>query len=157
MKFILFFISVLLISCSGKPTKGSCDFEFFEKTSNVKFPKNLEIIDCEDSTDGNIWVYLKFSNNDTSEFIKKLDFHPYSNKAEYIENDIEKTLPFYSDMNAIETFEIYLNGKYLEIPKTESTYIVTISKEWQYITYIINKNSGLFWGHIRYPDWSGDF
>lgn len=157
MKFTLFFISILLISCGGKPTKRSCEFEFFENTSNVEFPKNLEIIDCEDSLEGDIWIHLKFSNNDTDDFIKKLDFHSYSDKAEYVENDIDKTLPFYPDIDAIETFEFYMNDKYVEIPKTEFTYIATISKEQQYVTYIINKKNGLFWGHIGYPDWSGDF
>jgi len=157
MKFSFFFISILFISCIGKPTKENCDFEFFEKTSNVHFPKNIEIINCEDSLEGDIWIHLKFSKNNINNFIENLNFHPYSDKAEYLENDTNKILPFYPDNDAIETFERYMNDKYIEIPKTEFTYFATISKEKQYVTYIINKKSGLFWGHIGYPDWSGDF
>jgi hypothetical protein len=157
MRFTIFFVSILLISCDGKPTKGSCDFEFFENTSNVIFPENLEIINCDDSLEGDIWVHLQFSKNDINGFMNKLDFHSYSDKAEYIESDMDKILPFYPDNDAIDTFVFYMNNKYVEIPKTEFTYIATISKEEQFVTYIINKKSGLFWGHIGYPDWSGDF
>lgn len=91
MRFtFLFSTIVLLIGCGGKSTKRSCDFNFFEQTSNVQFPKNVEVLDCEDILEGNIWIHLKFSKNEANEFIKKLNFHTYSNKAEYVENDINK-------------------------------------------------------------------
>jgi hypothetical protein len=157
MKFIFLNIFVLLISCSGKPTKKSCDFNYFEKTSKVEFPEKLEIISCEDSTEGDIWINLKFSKKDAVDFINKMEFHSYSNNAEYLENDNTKSLPLYPDNNSIEMFEFNMHNEYIQIPKNESTKIVTISKEKQYLTYILNIDNGIFWGHIRYPDWSGDF
>lgn len=157
MKFTFLLLFTLLISCGGKLTKGSCDFEFFEKISELNFPKNVEIINCGDSLEGDIWVHLQFSEKDASDFITKMDFHSYSNDAEYIEEDTDKILPFFPDNNSIETFEQNMSEKYVEIPKTDLTFIATISKEKQYLIYILNVESGLFWGHIAYPDWSGDF
>lgn len=155
MKFTFLFI--LLISCGEKPTKGSCDFEFFEKTSKFEFPKSAKIINCGDSLEGDIWVHLQFSKKDASDFISKMNFHPYSSDSEYIEEDTEEILPFFPDNNLIEIFEQNMSEKYTEIPKTDLTFIATISKGKQYLTYILDIESGLFWGHLAYPDRSGDF
>ncbi|GAA3633681.1 hypothetical protein [Flavivirga jejuensis] len=157
MRITLFSLLILLISCNGKPTKGSCDFEFFEKTSGIKFPNNVGIINCGDSLEGDVWVHLQFTKEDASDFISKMDFHSYSSAAEYIEEDTDKILPFFPDNDSIETFEQNMSEKYVEIPKTDLTFIANISKEEQYLTYILNVESGMFWGHIAYPDWSGDF
>ena len=133
------------------------NFEFFEKTSELKFPKNMEIINCGDSLEGDIWVHLQFSKEDTSDFISKMNFHSYSRDVEYIEEDTDKILPLFPDNNSIETFEQNMYERYVQIPKTDLTFIATISKEKQYLTYILNVESGMFWGHIAYPDLSGDF
>ncbi|WP_407264587.1 hypothetical protein [Tenacibaculum maritimum] len=157
IKYILLNILILLISCSGKPTRESCDFNYFEETSKIKFPKEIEIINCGDSSEGSIWVHLQFSKKDAIAFIGKMNFHSYSSSPEYLENDKSKTLPIYPDNSSIETFELNMDYEYIEIPKNDRTKIATISKEKQYLTYILNIESGMFWGHIRYPDWSGDF
>ncbi|WP_299249846.1 hypothetical protein [uncultured Aquimarina sp.] len=157
MRITFFSIFILLISCNGKLTKGSCDFEFFEKTSGIKFPDNVEIISCGDSLEGDVWVHLQLTKEDTSDFISKMDFQSYSSEAEYITEDKDKILPFFPDNDSIEVFEQNMFEKYVEIPKTDLTFIANISKEKQYLTYILNVESGLFWGHIAYPDWSGDF
>ncbi len=157
MKFILSILLTLLVSCGNKPTKESCNFDFFEKTSKLEFPKNVEIIDCLDNLNGDIWIHLQFSKKDAIDLISKLDFHSYSIDAEYLQEDSNKILPLFPDNESIKIFERYMSKKYVEIPKTDSTFITTISKEKQYLTYIINIQSGMFWGHIAYPDWSSDF
>jgi hypothetical protein len=157
MRITLFSLLILLIGCNGKPTKGSCDFEFFEKTSGIKFSNNVEIVNCGDSFEGDIWVHLQFAKEDASDFISKMEFHSYSSAAEYLEEDTNKILPFFPDDDSIEIFEQNMSVEYVEIPKTDLTFITTISKEKQYLTYVLNFESGMFWGHIAYPDWSGDF
>lgn len=157
MKFVLLFISIILINCSGKLTKKSCDFDFFEKTTNIEFPKNVEILNCGDNLEGDIWIHLKFSKKDTNEFIKNLNFHSYSDKVKYLEVDTVKILPIYPDNDLIDVFKTFMAENYVEIPKTKSTCIISKAIGKRYFTYIINKSSGLFWGHISYSDWSGDF
>ena len=153
---LLILLFLVFIGCKWEPSRKNCDFKFFEKVSKVAFPKEVEIIDCYDSAEGDIWVHLRFSNKDSKQFMRTLDFHQYQNKVKHIDLDTDKILPYYPDNDAIETFENYMGSKYVPIPKTKNTYINIIRRENQYLTYIMNKESNLFWGYISYPDWSGD-
>lgn len=153
MRFILFLIAICLICCNKKPSKESCHFSFFEKTSQLEFPRGVQIINCGDNLEGGIWVHLQFPKKDMYKFISKINFHSYSSNTEYITDDTGKIIPFFSDDVSIETFEQNMSEKYVEIPKTELTFITTIQKEKEYLlTYILNIRSGMFWGHIVYPD-----
>ncbi|MDO6490194.1 MAG: hypothetical protein ABJD66_08880 [Cellulophaga sp.] len=147
---LILFIS--LISCKNVKTESSCGFEFFEKTSGFKFPKNILIIDCYDSLEGMIWVHLEFDPKTASEFIIQNEMHQYSDK---IENELFK-LHGSEDDQMIKSLTTFMNDSIQPITKNQHTYLKTIKREHQYVIYIINKNSGYFWGLIQYPDWGGE-
>ena len=147
------FLFISLISCKNVKTESSCDFNFFEKTSEIEFPKNVEIIDCYDSLEGIIWLTLKFEPKTASEFILKAKMHPYSNE---ITNEIDSLIGQSEDDQFIESLTTFMNDSIQPITKDRNTYLKSISREHQYVIYIMNKNSGQFWGLIQYPDWAGD-
>jgi len=144
-------IILFLISCGNRKSKYSCDFEFFEKTSEIKFPIELKIIDCYDSTDGIIWVHLKFEQKNIKEFIRNAEMHQFSKK----EKDKIEELIGSEDVQAINNLNDLIENKVESITMNENTYLKTIEKKNQHVTYILNKQSGLFWGKIDYPDWAG--
>lgn len=146
---ILLLVSV--ISCKDVKTESSCEFDFFENSSGIKFPNNVEIIDCEDDLEGLIWLHLKFDQKSALEFIMKNEMHQYSDK---IEDELFK-LYGSEDDQLIESVSIYMNKNIQQIAKNENTYLKTFQTEHQSVIYIINKESGYFWGQIGYPDWSG--
>jgi len=149
---IVLLLSVSVFSCKNVKTKSTCEFDFFENSSGIKFPESVEIIDCEDDLEGLIWLNLKFDQKTTKDFITENEMHQYSDK---LENSLWKFAGI-DDSELIESVETYLNEKIQKIPKNQSTYLKTVETEHQSVTYIINKDSGYFWGQIGYPDWSGD-
>ncbi|MFD2907219.1 hypothetical protein ACFSX9_00580 [Flavobacterium ardleyense] len=147
--FIFVFIfATSLISCINVKTKSSCEFDFFENSSGIKFPNTVEILDCEDDLEGLIWIRLKFDQKSASEFIAANEMHQYSDK---IENELYK-LYGSEDDQLIESVSTYINGKVEPITKNGNTYLKTVQTEHQFVIYIINKDSGYFWGQIGYPD-----
>ncbi|QCE42522.1 hypothetical protein [Psychroserpens sp. NJDZ02] len=118
----------------------------------MKFPESVEIIDCEDDLEGLIWLHLRFDKKSASEFIAQNGMHQYSNK---IENELFK-LSGSEDDQLIESVSTYINENVEPINKNQNTYLKTVQTEHQFVIYIINKDSGYFWGQIGYPDWSGD-
>lgn len=151
--FIFVFIfATSLMSCINVKTKSSCEFDFFENSSGIKFPNTVEILDCEDDLEGLIWLHLKFDQKSASEFIAQNEMHQYSDK---IENELYK-LYGSEDDQLIESVSTYINENVEPITKNENTYLKTVQTEHQFVIYIINKDSGYFWGQIGYPDWSGD-
>ncbi len=78
--------------------------------------------------------------------------HQYSDK---LENSLWKFAGIY-DSELIESVATYLNENVQQISKNQNTYLKTVETEHQSIIYIINKDSGNFWGQIGYPDWSED-
>jgi len=78
--------------------------------------------------------------------------HQYSDK---LENSLWKFAGM-DDSELIESVEINLNENIPQIPKNQNIYLKTVQTEHQSVIYIINKDSGYFWGQIGYPDWSGD-
>jgi hypothetical protein len=151
LTFILIF-SISLISCKNVKTESSCEFDFFENSSGMKFPESVKIIDCEDDLEGLIWLHLKFDQKSTMDFIKKNEMHQYSNK---LENSLWKFAGI-DDSELIEGVATYLNENVKPISKDQYTYLKTVETEHQSVIYVINKSSGYFWGQIGYPDWSGD-
>lgn len=151
LTFVLIFL-ISLISCKNIKTESICEFEFFENSSGINFPNNVEIIDCEDDLEGLIWLHLKFDPKSASEFIAQNEMHQYSDK---IENELLK-LYGSEDDQLIESVSTYINENVEPITKNQNTYLKTVEKEHQFVIYIINKNNGFFWGQIGYPDWSGD-
>ena len=151
--FIFVFIfATFLMSCINVKTKTSCEFDFFENSSGIKFPNTVEILDCEDDLEGLIWLHLKFDLKSASEFIAQNEMHQYSDK---IENELYKIYGS-EDEQLIESVSTYINKNVEPITKNENTYLTTVQTEHQFVIYIINKDSGYFWGQIGYPDWSGD-
>jgi len=147
---IVFFLS--LISCGNTKTESSCDFNFFEKTSGIKFPQEKEIINCADDYEGIIWLNLKLKQEDASEFIENLNMHQFSN----IINDETNKLYGSEDNQLVDHLKMFINDSIEPITKNSNTYLKTIDKENQYVIYILNKESGFFWGLIEYPDWAGN-
>ncbi|MDO6852407.1 hypothetical protein [Cellulophaga lytica] len=148
-------ILILLISissCKNVKTESSCDFDFFEKTSGFEFPKKIQIIDCYDSLEGIIWVHLKFDPKTASEFILQTEMHQYTDK---IENELFK-LHGSEDDQMIRSLTTFMNDSIQPITKNRNTYLKSVERKHQYVIYVINKDSGYFWGLIQYPDWSGD-
>lgn len=148
--FLILLIS--LISCKNVRTESSCEFDFFENSSGIKFPESVEIIFCEDDLEGLIWLHLKFDQKSAIDFINKNEMHQYSDK---LENSLWKFAGIY-DSELIESVATYLNENVQQISKNQNTYLKTVETEHQSIIYIINKDSGNFWGQIGYPDWSED-
>jgi hypothetical protein len=148
----VFIFATSLISCIDVKTKSICEFDFFENSSGIKFPENVDILDCEDDLEGLIWLHLKFDRKSASDFITKNEMHQYSDK---IENELFK-LYGSEDDQLIESVSTYLNEDIQQITKSQNTYLKTVQTEHQFVIYIINKENGLFWGQIGYPDWSGD-
>ncbi|MGK0308974.1 MAG: hypothetical protein ACI8RP_001941 [Urechidicola sp.] len=148
----VFTLGISLISCKNLKTKSSCEFDFFENSSGIKFPESVEILDCEDDLEGLIWLHLKFDRKSALEFIKTNEMHQYSDK---LENSLWKYAGM-KDSELIESVSMYLNEKTQRISKNQNTYLKTVETEHQSVTYIINKENGFFWGQIGYPDWSGD-
>ena len=158
--FITFLIVVAILTLfwNQKPTVEYCELDYFEKTTKKNFPKEIEIISCNDDLEGDIWVHFSFKRRkDISDFISKMKFQRYSKDATILDNVSDKVVRYSTDDDAIELFKRFMSNNYVEIPKNESTYITNVSKPHQFVTYIVNKDKGLFWGHIAYPDWSGDF
>jgi hypothetical protein len=149
---IVLILSVSLFSCKNVKTESSCEFDFFENSSGIKFPESVEIIDCEDDLEGLIWLHLKFDQKNTKDFITKNEMHQYSDK---LENSLWKFAGM-NDSELIKSVETYLNENIQQIPKSQNTYLKTVETEHQSVIYIIDKDSGYFWGQIGYPDWSGD-
>ena len=147
-----FALGISLMSCKNVKTKSYCEFDFFENSSGIKFPENVEILDCEDDLEGLIWLHLKFDRESALEFVTTNEMHPYSDK---IENELLK-LYGSEDDQLIESVSTYINENVEPITKNQNTYLKTIQTEHQFVIYIINKDSGYFWGQIGYPDWSGD-
>ncbi|WP_188605712.1 hypothetical protein [Aquaticitalea lipolytica] len=148
----VFTLGISLISCKNVKTKSYCEFDFFENSSGIKFPENVEILDCEDDLEGLIWLHLKFDRESALEFVTKNEMHKYSNK---IKNELSK-LYGSEDDQLIESVSTYINENVEPITKNQDTYLKTVQTEHQFVIYIINKDSGYFWGQIGYPDWSGD-
>lgn len=131
--------------------RESCDFDFFEKASGIEFPLKIEIIDCFDSGEYFIWTRLKFQPEDACEFIQKSKkFEKYNEPQPN-----EKSWLLFQDQT-IELVEKYISEKYRPIHRTQNTYIFEYCNGNQWIIYIINTETGDFWGLIQYPDWSGD-
>ena len=86
------------------------------------------------------------------DFITKNEMHQYSNK---LVNSLWKFAGI-DDSELIESVATYLNENVQPISKDQHTYLKTVETEHQSVIYIINKDSGYFWGQIGYPDWSGD-
>lgn len=139
-------------SCKNIKTESSCEFDFFENSSGIKFPKNVEILDCEDDLEGLIWLHLKFDQKSASEFISQSRMHQYSDKIENIALKAQGS----EDDQLIRDVTTYLNGDIEPIPKNQNIYLMSFATEHQFGIYIMNKESGYFWGQITYPDWSGD-
>lgn len=117
------------------------------------FPKTVEIIDCEDDLEGLIWLHLKFDQKSVLEFIMKNQMHQYSDK---LENSLWKFTGI-EDNELIEMVSASINDNTIQsITKNQNTYLKSIETEHQSVIYIINKDTGYFWGQIGYPDWSGD-
>ena len=150
LTFILMFL-MSLISCKNVKTESSCEFDFFENSSGMKFPESVEIIDCEDDLEGLIWLHLKFDQKSTIDFVTQNKMHQYSSK---LENSLWKFAGI-DDSELIESVTTYLNENVKPISKDQNTYLKTVQTEHQSVIYIINKDSGYFWGQIGYPDWSG--
>lgn len=148
----VFSLGISLISCKNLKTKSSCEFDFFENSSGIKFPESVEILDCEDDLEGLIWLHLKFDQKSALKFITTNEMHQYSDK---IENELYK-LYGSEDDQLIESVSTYINENVKPITKNQNTYLKTVQTEHQFVIYIINKDSGYFWGQIGYPDWSGD-
>ena len=145
-------ILISLISCKNVKTESRCEFDFFENSSGIKFPKSVEIIDCKDDLEGLIWLHLKFDQKSATEFVTKNEMHQYSDK---LENSLWKFAGI-DDNELIKVASTYLNKNIQQITKNKKTYLKTVENENQSVLYIINKESGYFWGQIGYPDWSGD-
>ncbi len=137
-----------VISCGNKKSKSRCEFNYFEKVSGIKFPENVEIIDCNDTSDGLIWLNLKFDSKNSIEFIDSAEMHQLNDK---IINDFEKLKGKSEDNDNIDHI-MSVDNRIRQIPKNSTTYLKTIDTVNQYVIYIINKESGLFWGLIEYPE-----
>ncbi|MEP1486803.1 MAG: hypothetical protein ABJK28_00090 [Algibacter sp.] len=149
----IFFLTIISCGSNGnRKTKYGCDFDFFEKTSGIEFPEQSDIVDCYDSFEGIIWVNLKFEQKDAYEFIEKLEMHKYSNE---INDEIDKLMGS-RDNQLVEHLNMFMSDSIQPITNDSNTYLKTIDKDHQYVIYILNKETGFFWGLIEYPDWSGD-
>lgn len=78
--------------------------------------------------------------------------HQYSDKIENIALKAQGS----EDDQLIRDVTTYLNGDIEPIPKNQNIYLMSFATEHQFGIYIMNKESGYFWGQITYPDWSGD-
>ncbi len=143
----------LIISCGNKKTKSSCGFEFFEKTSEIDFPEKVDIINCYDDSEGIIWLNLKLEPNKIDDFIKAAKMHQFTDK---IITEIERLDGKSKDARLVDHLKMFMNDSIQPITKNSKTYLRTIRKEQQYVIYILNEESGFFWGLIEYPDWAGD-
>ena len=143
-----------IFSCKNVKTASSCEFDFFEKTSGIKFPKNVEIIDCEDDLEGLIWLHLKFEEKDANEFIKDFKMHQYSD-LQGDEKDVFYNQMGSKDQQTIDHIQMFMGDSINQITKDKFTYLKSLSKKPKGLTYVLNKESGLFWGQIQYPDWGG--
>ncbi len=151
--FVIGIILFLFISCGNKLSKSNCDFDFFENTSGIKFSENVEIIDCYDNLEGIIWLNLKFEPIIASEFISRAKMLPYNN---VIDNEIDSLIGKSFDAQLIDSLTEFMNDGIQPITKNQNTYLKTVERKHQYVTYVLNKKSGFFWGLIQYPDWTGD-
>lgn len=138
----------ILASCSTKKTKFGCEFDYFEKTSGINFPKTVEIIDCNDNPERIIWVSLKFDSKITTEFIKVAKMNSFNNK---IISKNEGLFKKSMHNQQIDHMLAVMNDNVPTIPRSATTYLSTINTENQHVIYIINKESGFFGGLIEYP------
>ena len=148
--FLILIISIF--SCKNVKTESSCDFNFFEESSGFEFPDNPEIIDCYDDLEGLTWLHLKFEKKIASEFIIKAKMHQFSDQ---IDDELFK-LYGSKDNQLVDHLTMFMNDSIQPITKNSKTYLKTVDKENQGVIYILNEESGYFWGLIQYPDWSGD-
>ena len=77
-----------------------------------------------------------------------MDFQSYS-VIKANEDDSQLYSSVDSDIDLIKTF---MGEDYVAIPKNENSYVVSFSTDNQGLTYILNIENGLFWGHISYPE-----
>ena len=151
MKQIVKIIIIYFFVTGCSLNRESCDFDFFEKASGIDFPLKVEIIDCFDSGEYFIWTRLKFKPTDAKNFILSSDkFEKYNN----LKSTEKSSLSFQAE--AIRMIETFINEEYTPISRTETTYVLNYCNGNQWIIYIINTETGDFWGLIQYPDWSGD-
>lgn len=144
----LLLLCFVVISCTQLKSRKYCEFDFFETTSSIKFPDTVDILNCYDDLEGTIWLHLKFEIETASDFILNNKLHPYS---ETIEDDTLKILGS-EDSQLVEHVILFMDETVSSIPRDTSTYLKTVDTDHQYVIYILNKETGLFWGLIDYPE-----
>ncbi len=147
---ILIFIASFFINCVGQKSER-CEKEYFEKTSEISFPQNMQVLNCEEDLEGEVWMISKIENKDANNLIKKHNFIQYSSIPTYSEEDYEKILPDYKNDSSIKEFARIMGKDYIEIQKNRCTYFLYSNKQNHSITYIINIDDKLFWTYINYP------
>ena len=134
----VFALGISLMSCKNVKTKSYCEFDFFENSSGIKFPENVEILDCEDDLEGLIWLHLKFDRESALEFVTTNEMYQYSDK---IENEILK-LYGSKDDQLIESISTYINENVEPITKNQNTYC-HFPKTYIFSTFYLNKQPAL--------------
>lgn len=146
----------LFMSCDTSPSRSSCDFIFFEKTSGFIIPDDVQIIDCYDSLEGTAWVRLKLNQVGIQKMIQELKMTAYSAEQGDLA-DWNYDVHGSRDDQTLEYIKMFVKDSAYFVKNKNHLFLVAISKPNQYVNYIIDQQTGDFIGLIDYPDWSGDF
>ena len=145
MKYILlFFITIFLASCLSM-TSDSFDNNYYEKTTNIKLPKDYEVVTSIDNGEFLTITILDLNKSDCKKFI-------LVNKFEALNKDTNSALknfnPELSGLAWLDSSYRKMSNKNLLVKEKSSTK----GTGWKY--YIDTITCRLYC-QINYPDWGG--
>lgn len=125
---------LILVSCR----KPSCDLEYYEKISGVKFPHNIEVVECHDNAEFVTTAFIKIPLDSINEFLVGGNFKKVNQEFE----------PDFLGMN-------WISKQNLVFPNNENLYELNARSKSNTWYYLLDKRTGKLWCEIQYPDWGG--
>jgi len=135
-KAFMSFVLLLIITACG--SSANCDLAYFERITGVKFPKQIEVIECVDNAEFEINALILLPKDSIKGFLNKTNFKPVPSSF-----DLDYSMMFLLS----EENKNYPDWKYL--------YEFEGSAHENYWTYLLDIQSGRLWCQISYPDWGG--
>jgi hypothetical protein len=134
--FLLFFATVLLASC------GRFDEAYFEKNSRIKLPKDYKVIEFVDDGEMTALAKIQLPQDKVETFISSSGLKPFA-QGKFTVLSIR--------------FGLLGNNKEAntDMPGPNS-YLIKDCGECNCWEYVVDKDTGILWAQIDYPDHGGD-
>ncbi len=142
---ILFLISFFVIACNFGTNNDDLRISFFEKEGNIKFPKKVNVLKYDENIEtGTYSIQAIINKSEVENFIEKNEeFRIYDKEI------IGDGINFSQDDLEITDIELYLGLEKMTIPRGSHTYIFRRIKNKGKIIYLLNTESGMFYGYIE--------